>query len=441
MKPTINYTLIEKNINLYLFLAFISIAITFANNISQKETYEATAEILLYNNQVSNSLISDELNKNTPNREGINIQNEISAMQSIPFLKNVVSKLEIIPVDDKQLEIFANRTAIMYQRSLKIEELKGQEANVMIKATGKSAKKATLLAAAIVDTYAEQAREVSSNNPDRISPEAKEKITLANDKLNKMGDTPVFNISGQDKYVLDNLPKEKILEIETERIKADKDLKKTRSYIDSFALSENYKNLSRTDFPKSYETSIVKKEILELEFKEYVLKLVSSTKNPDQMSIAEQTSALKTKLIDLIKSDVKTITPDEEVGLSFALKEFNLNNKIKIMDNILNKSYLVTDSPDSRYQEYIQLKDDIKILINKIKSKKDSDANKADEKAAKKILNVKIITPAFANTTPIKHKKRSSYLFNLIIFMLLGTVIAILKKNLPKKHKNTPKIS
>jgi len=186
---------------------------------------------------------------------------------------------------------------------------------------------------------------------------------------------------------------------------------------------ETYNKFTDKALSENYIFVGLKRRLLELEFKRFLLLIDYTEKHPAVLGQDGVISEVKNKIVDMIKnfSDVD-FTPDIEADLALVIKKLFLETRKEVLFRIINKFYEDSGSLSSNQLEYVGLKRNIDRLLNSY----DGLSVQKDEvnfNLAKVIDDVvTVVSPANPPKRPIK----PNFAINLLVSCAVGLLLGVM---------------
>jgi len=367
--------------------------------------------------------------------ESDNLTTDKQLITSLPVLKKVAEKLEILPSDPEEREKALHVLALKYRNFVTVEQIHGTDI-LDISTRSSDPKKAALMATAIADVYGvenvngrkRQSRALINYIDQQLS-EYHKQLATQESQLQKFNQNEkVFEVTPKVKQTLDRMTIQGTFDFESEMIQIDNELKS----FDDAAAQGDTKNIfdKMTDDSTNYIFVGLKRRLLELEFERFLLLIDYTEKHPAVIAQDKIIAEAKTKIVNQLKQNLhRPITPVLESDLALAVKKLFLETRKEVLYRIVNKFYGDSGSLSSNQVEYLGLKRNVDRLLNSY----DGLVQQRDEARLNlaKVIDdvVMVVSPAEVPQRPIKPNALVNYLVSCAVGLLLGMIIAFIKES------------
>ncbi len=368
----------------------------------------------------------------------IDLKTEILLIKSLPVMRKVVERMEVLPADPKEREAKIHVLSLDYQRRVIVEQI-GDTNIVRIRAHSDDPQKAALMATAIADVYIveniesrkKQSKAVISYINKQLK-EYKRQIAEEETKLQKFKQNEkVFEVTPEVKETLDRLTVEGTFEFETEMLKIDEELKRLNRALAEKKNDKLLKKISDKLLTENYIFTGLKRRLLELEFQRFLLLIDYTEKHPAVIEQDKVIAEVKHKIVNMLKNFSNLpITEEEEETLSLIIKKMFLESKKDVLYRIVNRFYGDSGSLSSNQLEYVRLKRNIDRLLEAYDtlSRKRSEVMLNLAKVIDDVVTV--VSPAVPPKKPIKPKAEVNYLVSSAVGILLGLLACFIQESI-----------
>lgn len=368
----------------------------------------------------------------------INLATEIRLITSMPVLKRVVEKMEVLPVETDKRANAIHRISLEYQKRINVEQIKGTDI-VEISVISNDAQDAALMATAIADVYiveniASRKRQAKTlvEYIDKQLTQIKGQIVEEEDQLQKFKQNEkVFEVIPEVKQVLDRMTVEGTFEFEEQHLFIGSELAKVNEALAKMEPTEISRILSDESWTENFIFIGLKRRLLELEFERFLLLIDYTEKHPSVIAKHNEIAEIKNKIAKIFK-DVSNVpmTLDAEEYLAYSIKKLFAETRQEVLYRIINGFYGDTGSLSSNQLQYVRLERNIARLIemaNKLLEQK----QEVKMSIAKVIDDVvTVVSPAVAPNKPIKPNTKNNFLVSIFIGLLLGVMFCFVRESL-----------
>jgi polysaccharide biosynthesis transport protein len=370
--------------------------------------------------------------------EGGNLATDIRLITSLPVLKKVAEKMEVLPVDVEERERVLYNKAMQYRDNLSVDEIKGT--NILnVRARSNDPRKAALMATAIADVYGNEnvtgrkkQNQALIDYIEKQLDEYRKQLAEQENKLQKFKQNEkVFEVNPKIKETLDRMTIQGTFEFEGEMVRIDSELKALQEEDSTREVKSIFDKMTNEELSNDYIFVGLKRRLLELEFQRFLLLIDYTEKHPAVIAQDKVISGVKDKIVKILKSNLRTdISPQLEGDLAIAIKKLFLETRKEVLYRIVNKFYGDSGSLSSNQVEYLGLKRNVDRLLNSydalISQRDDARLNLA------KVIDdvVTVVSPAEPPQKPIKPNAPLNYLISCIVGLMLGVIMAFIKESI-----------
>jgi len=405
----------------------------------QTPVYEAVLELKIERHQPIMAAAGSGQGAAVPADETAEIDNLTTDMQlitSLPVLKKVAEKLEVLPTDPEEREKALHVFALKYRDYVTVDQIHGTDI-LNISTRSSDPKKAALMATAIADVYGieningrKKQNQALINYIDQQLEEYRKQLAQQESQLQKFNQNEkVFEVTPKVKATLDRMTIQGTFDFESEMIQIDNELKAFEDAA-SIAETKNIFDKMTSDDTTNYIFIGLKRRLLELEFERFLLLIDYTDKHPAVIAQDKIIAEVKTKIVNELKASLhQPITPGLEGDLALAVKKLFLETRKEVLYRIVNKFYGDSGSLSSNQVEYLGLKRNVDRLLNSydglIQQRDEARLNLA------KVIDdvVMVVSPAEVPQRPIKPNALINYLVSCAVGLLLGMIIAFIKES------------
>lgn len=413
---------------------------TFIFTKMQTPVYEANLELKIEKNRPNFSVTpSDQQVTNFDLSQGPeNLATDIRLIKSLPVMRKVVEKMEVLPSDPVEREQRIHSLSLAYQNRVTIKQI--ENTNILsIRVRANDPEKAALMATAIADVYIVE--NVESRQKQTVAlidyveqqlEQYKMQLTQQEQRLQKFNQNEkVFEVTPDVKETLNRLTIEGTFEFEKEMLAMDSEIRRVENMLNQQELSEPVAMVLNEGLAENYIFTGLKRRLLGLEFERFLLLIDYTEKHPEVREQDAVIAGVKNNIVDMIKNFSKQkFTPEIEAQLALALKELFLETRREVLFRIVNKFYEDSGSLSSNQVEYIGLKRNVDRLINSYNTLlKQRDEGKL--KLAQVVDDViVVVSPATPNLKPVEPKADLNYLVSAAAGLLFGILMCFLKESM-----------
>ncbi len=414
-------------------------ASTFVFTKLQTPVYESALELKIERRQPLVSITTPEQGGSVDvSPEGANLATDIRLITSLPVLKKVAEKMEVLPnAPDEREKALYNR-AMAYRDLVTVEQIHGT--NILsIKARSNDAQKAALMATAIADVYGiENVKGRKKQNQSLIDyieqqlEEYRKQLQEQEGKLQKFNQNEkVFEVNPKIKETLDRMTVQGTFEFEGEMVRIDAELKALQEADSTREVKSIFDKMTNEDLSSDYVFVGLKRRLLELEFERFLLLIDYTEKHPAVVAQDKVIGEIKNKIVNILKANLHGgADPQIEGDLAIAIKKLFLETRKEVLYRIVNKFYGDSGSLSSNQVEYLGLKRNVDRLLNSY----DALIIQRDEAklSLAKIIDdvVTVVSPATPPQKPIKPDAGLNYLVSCAVGLLLGMIFGFIKESI-----------
>ncbi|MCD4780883.1 MAG: polysaccharide biosynthesis tyrosine autokinase [Candidatus Omnitrophica bacterium] len=367
----------------------------------------------------------------------LNLATEIRLIKSLPVLRKVVEKIEVLPPTGEERENAIHSIALQYQKNVQADQI--ADTNIInIQVFSNDPQTATLMASAIADVYIveniegrkKQLKAMIEFIDKQLTAYKKSLADQESDLQKFKQNEKVFEVTPDIKATLDRSTIEGTFEFETEMLKIDSDLKKLKKVLQNKSETNMGQIISEKNLSENYIFVGLKRRLLELEFERFLLLIDYTERHPDVVIKNQIIGNIKEKIVIMLKNFSSIpITLEVETDLALYIKKLFLETRREVLYRIVNRFYGDSGSLSSNQLQYVRLKRNVDRLLNSY----DNFLNKRTEARLdlSKVIDdvVTVVSPATKPETPIKPNARVNYLVATAVGILLGILIAFLKES------------
>jgi len=365
-----------------------------------------------------------------------NLTTDMQLITSLPVLKKVAEKLEILPSDPEEREKALHVFALKYRDYVTVDQIHDTDI-LNISTQSSDPKKAALMATAIADVYGAEninGRKKQSqaliDYIDQQLDEYRKQLAQQENQLQKFNQNEkVFEVTPKVKETLDRMTIQGTFDFESEMIQIDNELKAFED-ADSTGEAKNIFDKMTADDSGNYIFVGLKRRLLELEFERFLLLIDYTEKHPAVIAQDKTIAEVKNKIVKQLKAGLdQPVTPELEKDLALAVKKLFLQTRKEVLYRIVNKFYGDSGSLSSNQVEYLGLKRNVDRLLNSydglIAQRDEAKLNLA------KVIDdvVMVVSPAEVPQQPIKPNALINYLVSCAVGLLFGMIVAFVKES------------
>lgn len=426
----------KATIILVFVLVFISTVI-FTK--TQTPVYEALMELKIEKQQpVISSGKADQVISIEMPWDEINLATEIRLIKSLPIMRKVVEKMEVLPADPEEREKAIHSLSSSYQGRVQVEQV--ADTNIIkVRVFSNNPENAALIATAIADVYIvenvearkRQSRVVIKYIETQLA-EYQKQLSEQEDRLQKFKqDEKVFEVTPEIKASLNRMTVEGTFEFEADMLKMDHDLSTLTEALRGKDSTQMFKLLNDEKTSQNFIFTGLKRRLLEFEFERFLLLIDYTDQHPGVLQKDAVIDAVKNKIVSMIKdySDVP-ITPEAEGDLALMLKKLFLEIRREVSYRIVNGFYEESGSLSSNQMEYVGLKRSIERLVNSYDALM-TQRNEVKLGLAKIIDDViTVVSPPHASESPIKPNAGLNYMVSIVVGLMLGVLVCFIQESI-----------
>ncbi len=368
--------------------------------------------------------------------ETVNLSTDIQLITSLPVLKKVAEKLEVLPSDPEEREKALHVFALKYRDYVTVEQIHGTDI-LTISTRSSDPKKAALMATAIADVYGieningrKKENQALIDYIDKQLAEYRKQLADQENQLQKFNENEkVFEVTPKVKEALDRMTIQGTFDFESEMIRIDNELKAFEDAASSGETKNIFDKMTGDD-SSNYIFVGLKRRLLELEFQRFLLLIDYTEKHPAVIAQDKTIDEVKAKIVSELKANLnRPVTPELEGDLALAVKKLFLETRKEVLYRIVNKFYGDSGSLSSNQVEYLGLKRNVDRLLTSydglIQQRDQARLNLA------KVIDdvVMVVSPAEVPQRPIKPNALVNYLVSIAVGLLLGMIIAFIKES------------
>jgi len=405
----------------------------------QTPIYQAELELKIERHQPMLTLSSPEQGASAPvdvGAETDNLTTDIQLITSLPVLKKVAEKLEVLPSDPDEREKALHVLALKYREYVTVEQIHGTDILNIITSSS-DPKKAALMATAIADVYGmeningrKRQNQALINYIDQQLKEYRKQLAEQENELQKFNENEkVFEVTPKIKETLDRMTIQGTFDFESQMLQIDNELKAFED-MSSQEETRNIFDKMTADDSGNYIFVGLKRRLLELEFDRFLLLIDYTEKHPMVIAQDKTINEVKGKIVNELKANLQEpVTPELERDLALAVKKLFLETRKEVLYRIVNKFYGDSGSLSSNQVEYLGLKRNVDRLLNSydglIQQRDEARLNLA------KVIDdvVMVVSPAEVPQRPVKPNELINYLVGCAVGLLLGMVFAFIKES------------
>jgi len=316
------WRIIRKRKGTIMFVLFLVILSTAVFTKMQTPVYQASLEMKIEKRQPLAVLDSQGSN----NRQFLdtasiqtNLATEIRLIKSLPVLKKVVEKMEVLPADpDEKIKII-HALSLEYQQRITVDQIEGTDL-VTINVVSNDPQNAALMATAIADVYIienvesrkRQAQTIVEYIEDQLVKD-KKLIVEEEIKLQKFNQNEkVFEVIPAIKKVLDRMTIEGTFEFEGQHRLLESKLNAINKTLKEQEPNELSQILKTDSWIENFIFIGLKRRLLELDFERFLLLIDYTEKHPLVLSKDQEIAGVKNKIAGMFKniSDVPMTLKD-----------------------------------------------------------------------------------------------------------------------------------
>ena len=410
----------------YTFCVIMLSTVVFTD--MQTPIYETTLEIKVDKKSTEPSLTSTGFD---------NLSTEIQEIKSLTVMGKVVERIDVLPLGAQDRDLARYSLARQYQNNISIEQI--PETNIIsISVKSTDPDKAVLLANAMVDVYMEesvsggdrQARAVLEYTRKRQD-ELEEKIKSGEKELQNIQYVEnIFTLTPEVKSTLDRMDVPLTLDFENEMLKVDKQIDGMDKLIRQRQDQGQMSFLSDVLSNKNFIFEGLKKDLLQLEFKRYLLLVDYTTQHPFVIEQDHVITETKKKIVSFIKDSLKVqMTPEREEDLSLVLNKLFLGIKREVLFRIINKSYGQSGALSTDQLQYVDLQRAVSRSLEDYKRISDK-MQDAELSLASQVTDISVVSRPTTPREPIRPNKKVNYLMGFLVGTFFGLMLAFVLESM-----------
>jgi len=405
----------------------------------QTPIYEAVLELKIERHQPILAVSTSGQGAAVPvdgTAESDNLTTDMQLITSLPVLRKVAEKMEVLPSDPDEREKALHVLALRYRDYVTVDQIHGTDI-LNISTRSSDPKKAALMATAIADVYGmenitgrKKQSQALIDYIDQQLAEYRKQLSQQENQLQKFNQNEkVFEVTPKVKETLDRMTIQGTFDFESEMIQIDNELKAFEDAASSGEAKNIFDKMTADD-TSNYIFIGLKRRLLELEFERFLLLIDYTEKHPAVKAQDKIIDEVKTKIVRTLKTSLnQPITPELESDLALAVKKLFLETRKEVLYRIVNKFYGDSGSLSSNQVEYLGLKRNVDRLLNSY----DGLINQRDEArlSLAKVIDdvVMVVSPAEVPQRPIKPNALVNYLVSCAVGLLLGMIFAFIKES------------
>jgi capsular exopolysaccharide synthesis family protein len=424
-------------------IVFVFLLVTVSTSIftkMQTPIYEAVLELRVEKQQPGSGTTTpvDPYSVYDPLTGALNLATEIRLITSLPVMKKVVERMEVLPAEPEARENAVHRYSLGYQGRIQVNQIR--DTNILeIHAQSSDPRKAALMATAIADVYivenVESRKKQSVATITYIDNQLvvyKKQLAEYEDQLQKFKqDEKVFEVTADVKATLDRLTVSGSFEFENEMLQIELNLKNLNELLERKIAEGTSADFSGKAVEENFIFIGLKRRLLELEFERFLLLIDYTEKHPAVLDKDKIIDGVKNKIVAMLKDYADfAITPEMEGDLALAIKKIFLETRREVLYRIINKFYEDEGSLSSNQVQYVGLKRNIDRLLNSydelLKQKDEAKLNLA------KVIDdvVTVVSPANTPDAPIRPVFAINFLVSCAAGLMLGMLACFLKESI-----------
>ncbi len=418
----------------FVFVAVMVSTVIFTR--LQRPIYQASLELKI-EKPASMITMTTSSQPVTISAKGNSLATEMRLIKSLPVMRKVVERMEILPADPEKREKRVHALSLRYQQQVHVSQI-GDTNILKIQVTADDPQKVALMASAIADVYIVENVEGRKKQSlavikyiDHQLASYQKQLAEEEEKLQKFKQNEkVFEVTEAIKQVLDRMTIEGTFEFETRMLKIDEELKKVDALLRQRPTQEITRLLTDEAFKDNYIFTGLKRRLLELEFEKFLLLIDYTEKHPAVIAQDERIDEVKSKIVSMLKSFSRVpINADMEEDLALVIKRLFLETQKEVLYRIVNRFYGDSGSLSTNQLKYVNLTRNIERLLeaynNLLKQKEDVQLNLA------KVIDdvVTVVSPPNVPTRPIKPNATMNYMVSSAVGLLLGIIVCFVKES------------
>ncbi|VAW48337.1 hypothetical protein MNBD_GAMMA03-2084 [hydrothermal vent metagenome] len=369
----------------------------------------------------------------------INLSTEMRLIKSLPVMRKVVERMEVLPADSESREKRIHALSLSYQNRVSVNQI-GDTDIISISVTSSNPEKVALMTTAIADVYVVENTEGRKRQSkavieyiNRQLASYQKQITIEEERLQKFKQNEkVFEVTEDVKAVLDRLTIEGSFEFESEMLQIENNLKALDAVFKDRRDEGGFSEILNSEaLVENFIFTGLKRRLLELEFERFLLLIDYTEKHPDVIGQDQVINEVKNKIVEMLKGFSKdSISVDMEADLALIIKDLFLKNRKEVLFRIVNRFYGDSGSLSSDQLRYVSLKRNIERLLeahDKL-SKQREDALLSLAKVIDDVVTV--VSPANVPSKPIKPNVMVNYVVSSAVGLLLGIIICFVKESI-----------
>ena len=406
----------------------------------QTPIYEAALELKIERHQPVLTLNASGQAATVPSDDSSqansNLTTDIQLITSLPVLKKVVEKTEVLPSDPEEREKTLHIFALKYRDLISVDQIHGTDI-LTISTRSSNPQKAALMATAIADVYGieningrkKQSKALLDYLDGQLADYRKQLASQENQLQKFNQNEKVFEVTPKVKQTLDRMTIQGSFDFESEMIRIDNELKAFENVASQGLVKNIFDKLTGYD-TSNYIFVGLKRRLLELEFERFLLLIDYTEKHPSVLAQDKIIADVKIKIVNELKNSLhEPVTPELENDLALAVKKLFLETRKEVLYRIVNKFYGDSGSLSSNQTEYLGLKRNIDRLLGSY----DGLIQQHDEARLNlaKVIDdvVMVVSPAEIPQRPIKPNALINYLVSTAVGLLLGMIMAFIKES------------
>lgn len=423
-------------------IVFVFLLVTVSTSIfttMQTPIYEAVLELRVEKQQPGTATTTaDPYSAYDPLSGALNLATEIRLITSLPVMKKVVERMEVLPAEPEERENAIHRYSLGYQGRVSVAQIR--DTNILeIHAQSSDPRKAALMATAIADVYivenVENRKKQSLATITYIDNQLavyKKQLAEYEEQLQKFKqDEKVFEVTADVKATLDRLTVSGSFEFENEMLQIELNLKNLNELLEHKIAEGASADFSSKTVEENFIFIGLKRRLLELEFERFLLLIDYTEKHPAVLDKDKVIDGVKNKIVAMLKDYADfAITPEMEGDLALVIKKIFLETRKEVLYRIINKFYEDEGSLSSNQVQYVGLKRNIDRLLNSydelLKQRDEAKLNLA------KVIDdvVTVVSPANIPDAPIKPVFAVNFLVSCAAGLMLGMLACFLKESI-----------
>jgi len=431
------WRIIRKRQWTILIVVILVVVSTWIFTQTQTPVYESVLELKIERRQPVVALApSDQGGAVGVPLDAGNLATDIRLITSLPVMKKVVEKMEVLPADPEAREKALHMFALDYRNRVTVAQI--SDTNILsIRTRFSDSKKAALMATAIADVYSienvngrKKQTESLIDYMDKQLEEYRKQLAEQENKLQKFKQNEkVFEVTPRIKDTLDRMTIDGTFEFESEMLKVDSELNALQLADDG--TQGVFEKMTNEDMSDNYIFIGLKRRLLELEFERFLLLIDYTEKHPAVVEQDKVTSEVKNKIVKMLKDHFNNpVTPEIESNLAVAIKKLFLEIRKEVLYRIVNKFYGDSGSLSSNQVGYLSLKRN----IDRLASSYDVLVEQRDAARLNlaKVIDdvVMVVSPAEPPQRPVKPNAKINFMVSCAVGLLLGLIAGFIKESI-----------